>query len=883
MTINVKKLERVFLAAAVIFCLLCSEFSCEAANESVSSSADLSGLTLNCGTLSPAFDPNITAYTVDVYGIVSMLIMPVASDTNSTITINGTPCQSGSYCKVSLSLGTSAINIIVTTEDGLTKCYILTVSNASSAAAGLDGLAISSGTLSPTFATDTLSYSAGVENSVTSVTLIPTALDTTQTITINGEAVGSGCGFAMTLSTGANSAVITVSVAGGSSKTYTVTVTRAQGSSTAGLSGLAISPGTLSPAFATDTLSYSASVENSVTLVTLIPTALDSAQAITVNGEAVTSGCGFALTLSVGTNSAVITVLESTGGSKTYLVTVTRAAASSSAGLSSLIISSGTLSPAFATDTLSYTASVEYSVTSVTLTPTAAGASQTITVNGKTVSGGAGFALALSVGANSAVITVSVAAGSSKTYAITVTRAAASSSAGLSSLTISSGTLSPTFAADTLSYTASVKHSVSSVTLTPTAAGSSQTITINGEAVSSGRGFALALSVGANSAVITVSVTGSSSRTYAITVTRAAASSSPGLSSLVISSGSLDPCFSSNILSYTASVENSVTKLYISATATDTSETVKINGGTSSYASLTVGENTVTITVTAADETVKTYTVSVFRKYETEISITSQNADGAYCATVPDYVTLFDDSDAFTFNLGDDTIVIPVSTLKDYEGSGTLTVSRSDSSQSTVLKAASLSSSNCTIAGGVDICLSGGSATTICSISASATLEFKSGVKTVLKEGVPEIYYYNKSSGTLVDTNAVFDMTAGTATFTASFSGTYVFAVTLPDSTINYTLTADPTYSGSGSSRTFGVKITRGSDSIRLSNAQLLVVTTHSSGSQTFSFIELTGNDCSLTVKADTDAVQSTIYLIKGTFDGTAIPKTYALTQFVSG
>ena len=66
---------------------------------------------------------------------------------------------------------------------------------------------------------------------------------------------------------------------------------------------------------------------------------------------------------------------------KVYTVTVTRAA-SSNADLSDLTATAGPLSPAFDANTLSYTVNTPFSTTSTTVTPTAADAGATITVNG---------------------------------------------------------------------------------------------------------------------------------------------------------------------------------------------------------------------------------------------------------------------------------------------------------------------------------------------------------------------------------------------------------------------------------------------------------------------------------------------------------------------
>ena len=103
------------------------------------------------------------------------------------------------------------------------------------------------------------------------------------------------------------------------------------------------------------------------------------------------------------------------------------AAASANARLSSLVVSAGTLTPAFATGTTSYTDSVAYGVTSVTLSPVKVQAGATIKVNGTTVaSGAASGAIALAVGANVINTVVTAVDGvTTRTYALTITRAAA--------------------------------------------------------------------------------------------------------------------------------------------------------------------------------------------------------------------------------------------------------------------------------------------------------------------------------------------------------------------------------------------------------------------------------------------------------------------------
>ena len=99
------------------------------------------------------------------------------------------------------------------------------------------------------------------------------------------------------------------------------------------------------------------------------------------------------------------------------------------ADLSNLTLSDGILSPAFASGTTSYTASVGFATTSITETPTVADTTSTVTVNGNpVVSGTPSGAIALAVGPNVITTVVTAQDGTTmETYTVTVTRAAAAS------------------------------------------------------------------------------------------------------------------------------------------------------------------------------------------------------------------------------------------------------------------------------------------------------------------------------------------------------------------------------------------------------------------------------------------------------------------------
>jgi len=100
--------------------------------------------------------------------------------------------------------------------------------------------------------------------------------------------------------------------------------------------------------------------------------------------------------------------------------------------------------------------------------------------------------------------------------------------------------------------------------------------------------------------------------------------STAALSALTVSSGTLNPAFLVNTTSYTLSVGNDVSGLGITAVTADSTDTimVNINGGTDKHIvggvqseplTLNVGNNTITLVVTALNGMQQIYTVSVAR------------------------------------------------------------------------------------------------------------------------------------------------------------------------------------------------------------------------------------------------------------------------------
>ena len=195
---------------------------------------------------------------------------------------------------------------------------------------------------------------------------------------------------------------------------------------------------------------------------------------------------------------------------------------SADATLSSLSLSGVTLTPPFTSSTTSYTADVANSVTSTTVTAqtTDPNATAVIRLNGTVDADGT---VSLAVGANTITVEVTAEDGNTmRTYTVTVTRAVLSDDATLSSLSLSNGTLNPSFSSGTTTYMASVASSVSSITVTaqPAHASAMRVIRRNGTVDTDGT---VNLAVGTNT--ITVEVTaqnGATIQAYTVTVTRGA-------------------------------------------------------------------------------------------------------------------------------------------------------------------------------------------------------------------------------------------------------------------------------------------------------------------------------------------------------------------------
>ncbi len=496
----------------------------------------------------------------------------------------------------------------------------------------LSSLTVTPGTFQPTFSSNTTNYQVEAPTAVASVTVTAAPQDSTTTMTINGASTAAGQARSIPLGPpGATIAIpIVLSSQTGSESTYTVTVTRLL-SSDNNLSALTVTSGSLSPAFASDRLTYTADVATNVASVTVSATKSDPDAVLSgaVNAAAGSPTAQATIALNgPGTSKTIsITVTAPNGDSKTYSITVERAASGNN-NLSALSVTPGTLAPRFSAGTLTYTVDVAPNVTSVTVTATKADPNAVI--SGDVPNEGRATIPLDGPGTTTQVrIMVTAQNGNSKTYRIDVQRAAPSSDNNLSALTVTPGTLVPDFARSTTIYTVDVTTEVTEVRV---AATKSDPETVMSGSVTAGTGTATGqatIPLGGPGTTTQVSITmvapNGNAKTYTISVNRAAPSSDNNLSAMTVSAGSLDPAFAAAIPNYAVSVASGVDSLTVSATKSDPDAVMSAFGSVIAAAGTPTGNVTVplglgtitpiAITVTAPNGVSKTYTLAVFRAF----------------------------------------------------------------------------------------------------------------------------------------------------------------------------------------------------------------------------------------------------------------------------
>ena len=293
----------------------------------ISTNALLANLTLSSGSLSPLFAPPIANYSNPVaYAASSITVTPTVDDSRATVTVNGTTVSSGyASTPISLAVGTNTLAIVVSAQDGLTKCTV-TVQVVRAAilpsvtTQPASNVWTANATLNGSFCANATPAGAYFQYSTTP------AFTTFQTTATN-------VGFAG-LSINAISQTISnlipeqtyyyrlcatniAGVTNGPAASFTTISTNAQ------LSNLALSSGDLTPSFTSNTYAYSSTM--TATSIMLVTTAASSNATLKINGQTAQSGqASDAINLAVGTNTFIISVTAQNGAIQSYTLVIVR-------------------------------------------------------------------------------------------------------------------------------------------------------------------------------------------------------------------------------------------------------------------------------------------------------------------------------------------------------------------------------------------------------------------------------------------------------------------------------------------------------------------------------------------------------------------------------
>ena len=537
------------------------------------------------------------------------------------------PAPSSSQPRATAKPQATAVATAVATPDTTPPAANLTLSSLS-----LGDLA-----LSPAFDADTITYTANAANEVESVTVTAEAAseDATVAITAPEDADAAADGHQAALAEGADTTITIVVTSGEDTATYTVTVTRAAAPLAEGavLTSLSLSDVTLSPGFSSETLNYTASVVNDIESTTVKVTVPEGAR---LGPAAAAEENGHSVTLVDGPNPINIAV---TVGDVTtfYKIVITRGEAAADASLETLAFSGVTLVPEFARHTYIYKATVANSVVNTDVTQTANDTSPSPNIVYR-VGAGQGLMLpAMDIPLTedgTTTIKVEVTSGdgdNTQTYTVVITRLGGGGETDTSLATLSLSDIELTFRSDVRSYFATVEYGdavtlMTEVSWSANAAGAQVQLIVNGRTVVAAAPIGVdqvaPLLLGENLIKLVVTARDTNTQAaYDIRVTREAyvLSSDTTLSDagIVAPTLSIKETFDKDLRAYTATVANSVGTVGVTATPNHDGAMVEVSKGeeidTTSY-TLTVGGNEIVIKVTAEDETVGLYTLTITKQ-----------------------------------------------------------------------------------------------------------------------------------------------------------------------------------------------------------------------------------------------------------------------------
>lgn len=610
------------------------------------------------------FKSSIFVYDIsETSQIDSISLSSTANDKNAVMSVRNSAVSgstlaafTGASQSFNLQYGMTIISILVVAQDGLTNSiYSVRIRRdnpiASLSLLGLFDLSNNASiSLSPSFSSNVLSYTASVTSSASNLLITynsnsysvraSAADDFTKIITSDPSSVTVSLGVGMnTISLLVNS--LTNSAVQG--QTYQISVNRAAPpSAPAVLVVSTISSLTLTsnddtlipikPSFSSFLFSgYASSVPSSVSSIkyTVIATASGVVSYQVGSSSWVSASSSGSIELSRGFNTISFRTISTDGITiRSYSIRIFRG--DSNPLISSLRLNQGSLNFKFSQAIRNYNATVPADTSSITFEPVTVDpfASLQYTINDGPYQGfSSSFIATLNDGLNNIKIQCTSSDGEeSRIYNFNVRRLTMDSNAFLSDIALSTSSLRPGFQSNIYDYNVAVDNDISSITFTPTAqAGILSSITLGDNIIVSGSPSLQSLQVGSNSFAFEVTSKDSSrTLTYQVTVVRKPKESNDDatLSSISVSESVLTPSFNPFTNKYDVVVENQISSINVGFTANkqDASVSLRLPGDlsfssiSSSDIELAVGANVLRASIVSSSGVVNIVTINIIRK-----------------------------------------------------------------------------------------------------------------------------------------------------------------------------------------------------------------------------------------------------------------------------
>ena len=521
--------------------------------------------------LSPEFETDTTSYNIKVpyeYTNLSLITELYNEQQNVKILVGGNEVEN-----YELPIGkTSAIVEVYDGMNKKTKEYTVIVERCKSTNTNLKSLSVTGYEFTPEFNKDIHEYTMFVDANVDEVEVLATPEESEAKIRINGYNY---------LLEGNNDIKVTVAAPYGNYSEYIIHVVKGSSEYNNYLQSLTVSSGViydLIPKFNKAVTEYKVEVENTISKINVEGVAEDLTSTVEGIGER---------QLEEGNNKFTLTVTAATGQVRKYTVNVVRLQGSN-AFIENLVIKNGEISPIFDKGTSEYTVTVEETINALDMEITLEDPNATYEVIGNTK---------LESGKNTVEIKViSEDKKITRKYTLVVNKEGSSNNY-LSMIKISGDDLEG-FDKEKTDYSIEVENDIKTIDLSYVR--EVLTSKVTGEGIYS-------LSEGENNLQLVVTAENGSIRTYTINVYR---KYDNYLTAIVTDRGDVVPVFDKKVQDYTLVVSNTIEDITIIGMKSDEEATVQGNG---KY-KLEIGENIITLLVTAEDGEIREYNIIVTRE-----------------------------------------------------------------------------------------------------------------------------------------------------------------------------------------------------------------------------------------------------------------------------